>query len=74
MDGTQVIEITESLPNGDIVRLVGNGWHPRSRYFEIITDEERIKITDMKSMKVIASKITEFLAQEKKLEEREERG
>lgn len=72
IDGTEVFEITESLPNGDIIRLVGNGWKPRTIYLEIITGSTipydlnvtKIKIDDKQSMKMLASKITEFLEHE----------
>ena len=37
--GTRVNEITESLPNGDIIRILGNGWKPRTRSLEIITSK-----------------------------------
>jgi len=64
--GTRVNEITESLPNGDIIRILGNGWKPRTRSLEIITSKNgRAKIDDYPSLKELSKKLTEFLKEEK---------
>jgi hypothetical protein len=64
ISGTDVNEICDSLPNGDIVRLIGNGWKPRSRSLEIIQGNGKIIITDYRAIQVLSEKIAAFLKEE----------
>ena len=64
--GTNVNEITKSLSNGDIVRLLGNGWKPRTRSLEIITEKNgKCKIEDHRSLNELSEMLAEFLKEEK---------
>jgi len=64
--GTKVNEITDSLPNGDIIRIFGSGWQPRSRSLEIITSKNgSTKIDDYTSLKELSKMLINFLKNEK---------
>lgn len=64
--GTNVNEIIESLPNGDIVRLIGNGWHPRNKKIEIIQPKiDKITLIDgIENIEMIGELIARFLEKE----------
>jgi hypothetical protein len=67
--GTNVNEITDSLPNGDILRLLGNGWRPRSQMLTIVSGEKIFELDCLDSIKYLHVRLGEFLAMEKKQEE-----
>lgn len=66
ISGTRVNESTFSLPesDGDIVRLLGNGWQPRTVSLEIIQSDSRVKITGKRNIEMLVSRLTKFLENE----------
>lgn len=71
--GTNVNEITESLPNGVIVRLLGNGWRPRTQSLELIDEQIHIRMADFDSIKALHVRLGEFIAAEKIQEKKDAR-
>ena len=67
INGTKVIEITESLQNGEIIRLIGNGISPRTKTLEILVPNENVyvKIEGDWNIQRIHTLIGEYLELEK---------
>jgi hypothetical protein len=72
--GTNVIEITDSLPNGDMLRLLGNGWHPRSHTLKLVSDDVVYELKCLDSIKFLHVRLGEFLAAEKKQAKKDEKS
>ena len=66
--GTKVNELVESLPNGDLIRLVGNGWRPRSHFIELFNDDGKILIAGIENLTFITAALNKFLAKELEME------
>ncbi len=67
MDGTDVNETIVSLTNRDILRIIGNGWQPRTVTLEIIQENDiRVKVEGERNLKRIASEIYDFFNAEPK--------
>jgi hypothetical protein len=60
--GTNVAEITESLPSGEIIRIFATGDRPRIYSFEIIDtdDNESIELHNLENIEIIANIIERF--------------
>jgi hypothetical protein len=62
---TGVNETLVSLTNRDILRIIGNGWHPRTVTFEIIQEDgNRVKVEGERNLKRIVTEITKFFSAE----------
>ena len=65
ISGTNVAEIITSLPDGEIVRIVGSGWHPRSYKFELISKDKIVEISNYASMVILIDLIKDFIKLDK---------
>ena len=45
MQGTNVVEVLETLPDETVVKVYGNGWRPRSYSLKIYRDGNYMEIT-----------------------------
>lgn len=68
ISGTNVNERTFSLPCGKIVRMVGNGWQPRSRHISLIDAESGkiLSIDGLDNIEYLFKEIAIFIGEEKK--------
>lgn len=68
ISGTNVAEITESLAEGELIRVIGTGWQPRSYSFEVYTQSGCIKIKGKESIDQLRELLERFIVLDKKVD------
>ena len=63
LSGTNINELTESLSTGQIIRLFGTGWRPRSTRLDIIDTANKtvIQIKEKCDIEQLMLMLTKFL-------------
>ena len=72
ISGTNVIEVLESLPNGDVIKVYGTGgnetkcgWRPRSNHLQIYQGANYMEITGKENIEAFIDILLKYRKEEK---------